>query len=154
MSDRLRRRRSALALVVLLGLAGLRSWGGSFGFFNPTRPVSDLTDLRYGPQKGTCSICGRQSRRVATGAQAPSSFFSTAVVFAVATSRACPWLVVTAWMRELGRVWPIIGCRSPPHFPPMLDGAGRSSFCGTTRLSLELTLIGSPRREAPAGARD
>jgi acetyl esterase len=50
MSDRLRRRPwAALALFVLLGLAGLRSWGGSFGLFKLTKPVSDLTDLRYGP---------------------------------------------------------------------------------------------------------
>jgi acetyl esterase/lipase len=52
MSDRLRRRPgAALALIILLCLAGWRSWGRSFGLFKPTKPAADLTDLRYGPHE-------------------------------------------------------------------------------------------------------
>ncbi len=52
MSVRLRRRPgAALALVVLLSLAGWRTWGRSFGLFDPLRPTADRKDVRYGPHE-------------------------------------------------------------------------------------------------------
>jgi acetyl esterase/lipase len=50
MSVRLRRR-AALAFLIVLLLAGWRSWGRSFGLFGPTRPAADLLNLRYGPHE-------------------------------------------------------------------------------------------------------
>src|SRR5580693_5200211 len=52
MSKRLRSRRAAVvALLVLLCLAGWRSFGRSFGLLSPTRPTPDVADLRYGPHE-------------------------------------------------------------------------------------------------------
>jgi acetyl esterase len=49
MTDRLLGRHAAALVLLVLLLAGWRSWGGSFGLFGPTKPSPDLADVEYGP---------------------------------------------------------------------------------------------------------
>ena len=72
MSARLRSRRAAVvALLVLLSLAGWRSFGRSFGLFGPTMPSPDIAELRYGPHEPACSTSGRRLRAPGQTGPAP-----------------------------------------------------------------------------------
>ncbi len=51
MSHRLTRGHAAALVLLVLLLAGWRSWGGSFGLFGPTKPSPDLADAQYGPHE-------------------------------------------------------------------------------------------------------
>ena len=43
------RRAAVLGSLVLISLISWRTWGRPLGLFEPTKPVPDIADIRYGP---------------------------------------------------------------------------------------------------------
>ena len=131
MSDRLRSRPAAVvALLVLLCLAGWRSFGRSFGLFGPTKPVPDVADVRYGPhERNVLDIWKAKPLPGQTGPTPVVVFFHGGGFRGGDKSSVPAWLVIKCLDAGISVASANYRLSQTAAFPaPMLDGARAIQF--------------------------
>ena len=131
MSVRLRRRRAAVAaLLALLCLAGWRSFGRTFGLLSPTRPVPDVTDLRYGPhERNVLDIWKAKPQPGQTGPRPVVVYFHGGGFRGGDKSSVPAWLIIKCLDAGISVVSANYRLSQTAAFPaPMIDGARAIQF--------------------------
>jgi acetyl esterase len=125
MSHRLRRRHAAALVLLVLLVAGWRSWGGSFGLFGPTKPSPDLAGVHYGPdERNVLDIWKAQPPLGQTGARPLVVFFHGGGFRSGSKGSVPAWLVRDCLDEGISVASANYRLSQTAAFPaPMLDGA-------------------------------
>jgi acetyl esterase len=125
MTVRLSSRHAAALVLLVLLLAGWRSWGGSFGLFGPTKPSPDVSDLHYAPgERNVLDVWKAKPQPGQTGARPLVVYFHGGGFRSGNKSSVPAWLVRDCLDEGISVASANYRLSRTDAFPaPMLDGA-------------------------------